>query len=77
MLVEIGAAFLFVRAGVTAEPREDHAHYLKSWIGVLKADNPASFTAASQAHVSPQAPCPVNFIVAGSSWSLDESGLVC
>jgi antirestriction protein ArdC len=34
---------------VTAEPREDHAHYLKSWIGVLKADNRAIFTAASEA----------------------------
>jgi antirestriction protein ArdC len=35
---------------VTAEPpREDHAHYLKSWIAVLKADNRAIFTAASQA----------------------------
>jgi antirestriction protein ArdC len=34
---------------VTAEPREDHAHYLKSWIAVLKADNRVIFTAASQA----------------------------
>lgn len=48
-MAEIGAAFLCVKAGVTAEPREDHAHYLKSWIGVLKADNRAIFSAASQA----------------------------
>ena len=67
MVAENGATFLCGRAGVMAEPREDHAHYLKSWIGVLKADNPASITAASQAHVSQQAPCPLNFIVAGSS----------
>jgi len=49
LVAEIGAAFLCVKAGVTAEPREDHAHYLKSWIAVLKADNRAIFTAASQA----------------------------
>ena len=48
-MAEIGAAFLCVRAGVTAEPREDHAHCLKSWIGVLKADYRAIFRAASQA----------------------------
>jgi antirestriction protein ArdC len=48
-VAEIGAAFLCVKAGVTAEPREDHAHYLKSWIAVLKADNRAIFTAACQA----------------------------
>jgi antirestriction protein ArdC len=33
---------------VKAEPREDHAHHLKSWIGVLKTDNRAIFTAASR-----------------------------
>ena len=49
LVAEIGAAFLCVKAGVTAEPRQDHAHYLKSWIGVLKADNRAIFSAASAA----------------------------
>lgn len=49
LVAEIGSAFLCVKAGVTAEPREDHAHYLKSWIAVLKADNRAIFSAASQA----------------------------
>ena len=34
-MAEIGAAFLCVKGGVTAEPREDHAQYLKSWIGVI------------------------------------------
>ena len=48
-MAEIGAAFLGVKAGVTAEPREDHAHYLKSWIADLKTDNRAIFSAASQA----------------------------
>lgn len=49
LVAEIGAAFLCVKARVTAEPREDHAHVLKSWIAVLKADNRATFTAASGA----------------------------
>ncbi len=49
LVAKIGAAFLCVKAGVSAEPREDHAHYLKSWIAVLKTDNRAIFTAASQA----------------------------
>ncbi len=49
LVAEIGAAFLCVKAGVTAEPREDHAHYLNSWIAVLKTDNRAIFTAGSQA----------------------------
>lgn len=48
-MAEIGAALLCVRAGLTAEHREDHAHYLNSWIAVLKADNRSIFTAASQA----------------------------
>ena len=49
LMEEIGAAFLCDKAGVASEPLEDHAHYLKSWIAVLKADNRAIFTAASQA----------------------------
>ena len=48
-MAEIGAAILCVKAGVSAEPHEDHAHYLKSWIAVLKSDNRAIFTAASAA----------------------------
>ena len=31
------------------EPRTDHAHYLASWLAVLKADKKAIFTAASKA----------------------------
>ncbi len=48
-MAEIGAAFLCVKAGVSAEPHEDHARYLKSWIAAMKADNRAIFTAASAA----------------------------
>lgn len=49
LVAEIGAAFLCVKSGESAEPREDHAHYFKNWIAVLKADNRAIFTAASAA----------------------------
>jgi antirestriction protein ArdC len=35
LVAEIGAAFLCDKAGVTAEPREDNAQNLKSWIGVI------------------------------------------
>ncbi len=44
-----GLAFFCVKARMTVEPREDHAHYLRSWIADLKADNRAIFTLASQA----------------------------
>lgn len=48
LVAELGAAFLCSELGINAEPREDHAHYLKSWLRVLKADNKAIFHAASQ-----------------------------
>lgn len=47
LIAEIGAAFLCASLGVTAELR--HAGYLQSWLKVLKSDNKAIFTAASQA----------------------------
>ena len=34
---------------MTAEPRDDHASYLASWLEVLKGDNRAIFTAAAHA----------------------------
>jgi antirestriction protein ArdC len=51
-VAEIGAAFLCAKAEVSAEPRQDHAHFLKSWIDALKADNRAIFTAARQAQMA-------------------------
>ncbi|AZV94733.1 MULTISPECIES: zincin-like metallopeptidase domain-containing protein [Alcaligenaceae] len=48
-VAELGAAFLSARLGITAEPREDHAKYLASWIKVLKDDRKAFITAASKA----------------------------
>lgn len=45
LVAEAGAAMLSVDAGVTAEPREDHAKYLNSWIKVLKGDKKAAVDA--------------------------------
>lgn len=49
LIAEMGAAFLCADLGITPEPRADHASYLAHWLQVLKADNRAIFTAASQA----------------------------
>ncbi|MBW7934555.1 MAG: DUF1738 domain-containing protein [Gemmatimonadaceae bacterium] len=49
LVAELGAAFVCAALNVTAEPREDHAAYLTEWLGVLKADKRAVFTAAAQA----------------------------
>lgn len=47
LVAEIGAAFLCANVGI--EPCTRHADYLANWLGVLKADNRAIFTAASHA----------------------------
>jgi antirestriction protein ArdC len=49
LIAEMGAAFLCADLGITPEVRDDHAAYLAHWLQVLKADNRAIFTAASQA----------------------------
>lgn len=49
LVAELGAAFICARLGITNEARPDHAQYLASWLKVLKNDNRAIFTAASQA----------------------------
>jgi len=48
LIAEMGSAFLCADLGITPEIREDHAA-LAHWLQVLKADNRAIFTAASQA----------------------------
>lgn len=48
LVAELGAAFLCSTLGLENEPRLDHAQYLASWLKVLKNDNKAIFTAASQ-----------------------------
>ncbi|NBX67319.1 MAG: DUF1738 domain-containing protein [Proteobacteria bacterium] len=49
LVAELGAAFVAADLGLYLEPREDHASYLKAWLGILKADSRAIFTAASHA----------------------------
>jgi antirestriction protein ArdC len=49
LIAELGAAFLCADLGITPEPRQDHACYLKNCLAVLKDDKKAIFTAAAKA----------------------------
>ena len=49
LVAELGAAFLCADLAISAEPREDHASYIASWIKVLRNDNRAIFRAAALA----------------------------
>jgi antirestriction protein ArdC len=52
LVAELGAAFLCRDLGIVddaAAPRQDHAQYLASWLGALKADPSRLWTAASAA----------------------------
>lgn len=49
LVAELGAAFLCADLGIAAEPRDDHAAYIRNWLTVLKSDKKAVFTAASKA----------------------------
>ena len=46
-MAELNAAFLCAHLGITGQLR--HADYIASWISLLKEDDRAIFTAASQA----------------------------
>ena len=52
LVAELGSAFLSADLVLTPEPRADHADYLGHWLGILKADKRAIFTAASQAQLA-------------------------
>jgi antirestriction protein ArdC len=47
LVAELSASYLCADLGVDAEPREDHAAYIGSWLKALKADNRNIFRAAS------------------------------
>jgi antirestriction protein ArdC len=47
LVAELNAAFLCAHLGITGQLR--HADYIASWISLLKEDDRAIFTAASQA----------------------------
>lgn len=49
LVAELGAAMLCGSLGIEAEPREDHADYIASWLRVLKDDKRAVVTAAAHA----------------------------
>ena len=49
LVAELGSAFLGALLGIEAEPREDHAHYLASWISALRGDSHLLFKAATEA----------------------------
>lgn len=49
LIAEIGAAIQCHTLGIDSEPRADHAHYLNSWIKILKSDNRYIFKASKEA----------------------------
>lgn len=49
LVAELGAAFLCADLAITAETREDHAAYVRTWLDVLQHDNRAIFAAAAHA----------------------------
>lgn len=49
LVAELGSAFTMASLGRSAEPREDHTHYLAHWLRVLKADPKHLMTVASAA----------------------------
>lgn len=49
LVAELGAAFLCAELGIATQPRLDHAKYIEHWLGILKADKRAIFTAAAKA----------------------------
>ena len=52
LVAELASAMLGGSLNITDEPRPDHARYLASWLGVLKRDKRAIFTAASKAQAA-------------------------
>lgn len=52
LVAEIGAAFICARLGIAGEHIDNHAAYLKSWLGCLKADKRAIFKAAALAQTA-------------------------
>ena len=49
LIAELSAAMSCAEFGISCTPRLDHAHYLASWLKVLKDDKRAIFTAAAAA----------------------------
>lgn len=52
LIAEIGAAYLCADLGINAQPREDHACYLASWLKRLGEDTRAIFRASTAAQAA-------------------------
>ncbi len=65
LVAEIGAAFLCADLGVSNQPRPDHAAYVASWLGQLRSDTRAIFTASRLAN---QATTYLHELVSGNDW---------
>jgi antirestriction protein ArdC len=52
LIAEIGAAYMMGILGLVVQPRNDHAHYLASWLKKLKDDPEAIQKAATAAQKS-------------------------
>lgn len=50
LVAELTSANLCADLAITAQPREDHAHYVANWLTALKGDKTAIFTAAAAAN---------------------------
>ena len=50
LVAELTSANICADLKITAQPREDHAHYIANWLQALRGDNTAIFTAAALAH---------------------------
>jgi antirestriction protein ArdC len=49
LIAEMAAAFQCIELGVSASPREDHAHYLNGWLEAMKGDKRMIVRAAAAA----------------------------
>lgn len=49
LIAELGSAFLLAKFKLASVPHPDHAHYIASWISLLRDDPRAIFTAAAHA----------------------------
>lgn len=52
LVAELAASFLCAELGVHQGYRDDHAKYLKHWVGILKGDKRAILTAATKAQAA-------------------------
>ncbi len=54
VIAELTSAMLCGDLDITPQPRLDHAHYIASWLKVLRSDKTAIFTAAAKASQAAQ-----------------------